>query len=172
MKARLLAAALAMSMISFGPAIAAQQRVTTLRVTTKVASSCTVSSQNTLDFVNYDPTSATDAQAVADLQVTCPIKTAITIGISGAADATANGRTLPDITTGTNPALTFQLYQDSAFTTAWGDIGQASPTPMAVTTSATSTTNDYFIYGDIPAGQSTVVVGDSFSAAFRITVQF
>lgn len=96
-----------------------------LSVTATVNASCTVST-SPVAFGVYNPTASSDATTTGTVTVTCTNGTGYTVSL----DAGSNPVTPADITTrrmkaNTSDYLPYQLYQDGAHNTAWGDAGAA-----------------------------------------------
>jgi len=96
-----------------------------LSVTATVSGTCTLTT-TPVAFGAYDPASGTDDTATGAVTVTCTSGTDYTVSL----DAGANETTPDDITTRRMKAnasdyLPYQLYQDAAHNTAWGDTGGA-----------------------------------------------
>lgn len=96
-----------------------------LSVTATVSGTCTLTT-TAVAFGAYDPASGTDDTATGAVTVTCTSGTDYTVSL----DAGANETTPDDFTTrrmkaNTSDYLPYQLYQDAAHTTAWGDTGGA-----------------------------------------------
>lgn len=92
-----------------------------LSVTATVSATCSVST-SPVAFGVYNPAATSDATTTGTVTVTCTSGTGYTVSL----DAGANPGTPTDINTrrmkaNTSDYLPYQLYQESAHTTAWGD---------------------------------------------------
>lgn len=126
-----------------------------LTSTVDVVAVCNIESVTNLDFVTYDPTSATDDDdGVGDVVFRCTRGTNYDVYITGA-------RTMTD---GTD-TLNFEMYTDAARTAAW-----ASAAPGTTGVSANNAQITLDIYGRITALQD-VQVG-TYNGTVVVTVEY
>lgn len=156
----LFAAAVATIFLGVAPALAATA-TTTFTVTATVTATCLVSATN-LSFGSY--TGAVD-DANSAVTVTCTNTTPYNVGLNAgtATGATTSTRQM----TGTGSAtLNYFLYQDSAYSTNWGN------TVGTDTLSGTGTglAQALTVYGQIPAGQ--YVTPGSYTDTITATVTY
>ncbi len=107
------------------------------------AASCTVSPQE-VNFGQYDPFSASAAETVANIAVTCDVETAfeIALGLGGGSYAAR-------IMTSGADMMLYNLYADPQRTITWGDGSGGSNTVSAVTAS-----RDFPVYGRVQPRQN------------------
>lgn len=128
-------------------------------VTATVVTNCQIQTPNTLAFGNYDPLSATPTDGSTTFQVRCTKGTSAWVGLNDGLNGTRF------MASGTN-LLDYELYQDSARTTVWGN---TSATGVAYN----ATNNGWFtltVYGRIPAGQD--VPAGSYLDTVTATINF
>jgi spore coat protein U-like protein len=121
------------------------------------AAVCSVSSTGTA-FGVYDALSAVNKDVVGTISVTCsgsigdPVNYSIALSPGGGSFAS---RTMQ----AGSPQLNYNLYADGAHTAIWGD-GTAGTSTVSdsYTLSASSSTHQYTVFGEIP-GQSGPVAG-------------
>jgi spore coat protein U-like protein len=141
-------------------------------VTATVVASCTISTAG-IGFGNYDPVVAnatTPVDANGTVTVACTSGAATTVGMNqGATPTGASTAAAPlrQMASGAVNRMRYDLYQDAARTTAWGDVGTAAAEAYNSTGKAAVTLN---IYGRIPSGQD-VVVG-AYTDTVTATIQF
>lgn len=146
-----------------GP-VQAQTANDSFSVTATVLEICSVTA-NDLAFGNYDPTSATNLDGTATMDVACTIGTSYEVGLN---QGTAVGATVStrSMTSGGN-SLDYDLYQDSGRTTNWGNTPGVD-TPSAAIAGASADT--LTVYGRIPALQN--VAAGSYSDTITVTVTY
>lgn len=149
----------------------AQTATSSFTVTATVSANCTISTVG-ITFGAYDPVVAhasTPLDANGSVSVACTAGAATTIGMDQGSNPTATSTAaLPERQMADGPnALRFDLYQDSARTTVWGDVG----TPAVVAYNSVSFAPSTFtIYGQVPGGQD-INVG-TYSDTVTATVSF
>lgn len=169
MKKTLLAAAVIILLVTAGSAYAATA-TSQFQVSASVAANCTITS-TALDFAAYDPvgTNASNPLNVnGSVSVSCTKGAPITVGLDNGASyglgpSGATFRAM--LATGSN-YLSYQLYQDSAYSKLWG----ASGTGLVSWTSTSKASHPFTVYGQIPAGQD-VAIG-SYKDTITATVNF
>jgi spore coat protein U-like protein len=136
-------------------------------VTSTVANSCIVGA-NSLAFPTYLPTTTSATTGSTTLNVTCTLGAAYTVALSNgsgtSADATAgaSGRAM----SGPSSAqLTYNLYQDSGFSQAWGSTGA-----FLLSGTGTGVQVPLTVYGRIPASQT--VAAGNYADTINVTVTF
>ena len=142
MKFTAIKALLAASVLAtFASSVSAGQATAVLTVNANVVAKCKFGSANyTMNFGTYTQENG-DTTATTVLDLTCPVGTTYNIGIDG---LTAGTRAM---VSGGGPNLDFNLYQNPAMTTVWGNtVGTDVLAPAAM--GATGTAN-HTIYGKI-----------------------
>ena len=131
---------------------AQQTAQTTFKVKGRVQAVCEVTASD-LDFGTYTAQSGTPLQGTTLLRTTCTPNTTYNIGLSAGTSpgATVNQRRM---VLGTQ-VLNYQLYSDSSRTKIWG-VTVPTNTVWGV---GTGVTQDYTVFGAVPAGQ-VVPAGD------------
>jgi spore coat protein U-like protein len=143
-----------------------------IAVSATVTTNCTIAA-NPLAFGTYDPAIANSGTALVQtttLSVTCTQgATGVTIGLDAGQNAThATGTTRAMTTGGGTPSyLSYEIYQDSARTTVWGNTGAAQVTLPTPSSNAAQTLT---AYGRIPANES--VPAGSYGDTVIATVNF
>jgi spore coat protein U-like protein len=138
----------------------------TLTVTATVAANCTVST-SPLAFGAYDPLVAhasASLDATGTISVACTKGAASTIGLSLGSNTSGGTRRMTD---GSNSYLTYEMYQDSARTTVWGNAGAALLTPAAA---PSKTPRSFTVYGRMPGNQD--VPAGNYTDTVTATVNF
>ena len=151
--------------------VEAQTATSSFTVTATVSANCTISTVG-ITFGAYDPVvthATTPLDANGSVTVACTAGAGTTIGMDQGSNPTATSTAaLPERQMADGPnALRYDLYQDSARTTVWGDVG----TPAVVTYNSVSFAPSTFtIYGQVPAGQDLSV--GTYSDTVTATVSF
>ncbi|MDN3556612.1 Csu type fimbrial protein [Halomonas maura] len=133
--------------------------------------SCEVSATG-VSFGTYDPLDASDTEAAGNVEVTC---TVVLVGLLVTYDIElstgGSGTYFPrEMASGTN-SLEYQLYTDATRATVWGDGVSGTGTRGFNTFLSVGThTQDYAVYGSIPAGQ--MVEAGSYSDTITVTVLY
>lgn len=149
----------------------AQTATSSFTVTATVSANCTVSTVG-ITFGAYDPVvgnASTPLDANGSVTVACTAGAATTMGMDQGSNPTATSTAaLPERQMADGPnALSYGLYQDSARTTVWGDVG----TPAAVTYNSVSfAPTTLTIFGQVPSGQD-INVG-TYSDTVTATISF
>jgi spore coat protein U-like protein len=160
-----LVAAAVTCLIAVAPALAASPQTTSLAVSAAVSDNCTISS-SPLAFGAYDPI-VTHATAALDgsggLTITCTKGAATTVGLDLGANAAGSVRRMA----AGSERLSYEMYQDSARSTVWGNSGSGLYTPPAAPSKAPRT---YTVYGKISAGQD--VAAGNYGDTVVATVNF
>ena len=151
--------------------VEAQTSTSSFTVTATVSANCTVSTVG-ITMGAYDPVVAhvsTPLDANGSVTVACTAGATTTIGMDQGSNPTATSTAaLPERQMADGPnALRYDLYQDSARTTVWGDVG----TPAVVSYNSVGFAPTTFtIFGQVPAGQD-VNVG-TYSDTVTATISF
>jgi spore coat protein U-like protein len=134
-----------------------------------VIANCQFNTSPTLAFGNYDALSATAVTGSANLSVTCTKDATayvITInpGANGAGTGSSVTRAMKDPVSGNTAS--YNLYQDSGYSTVWG-----TTTATGYSFSAAGTAgNTIPVYGKVPASQN-ITVG-TYTDALTVTANF
>lgn len=123
---------------------------------------CTVTATS-INFGNYDITSTVDLDSTGTITVTCSNDRNVVIAIGPSLNGGINPRRMKHSIL--NDFLNYNIYQDIARTTIWGD-GTNGTSPMIVNRIPRSRT--YTFYGRIFAGQD--VSAGSYTDALVVTV--
>lgn len=138
-----------------------------MTVSADVTASCEITGA-ALAFGTYNPLSTTAATSSAGLSVTCTSGSSPVVKLGNGLNAVTNATTAAlearRMKGGTNTTtfMTYELYSDSARTTAWPTAGvsvTANGTPQTVT-----------VYGQIPVKQN--MPNDTYSDTVVATVEF
>jgi spore coat protein U-like protein len=145
-----------------------------LSVTASVTAKCVVSSTTVVAFGPYDPV-VTNASGGADLDGTgsvgikCTPGNGTSISLDTGANASGNQRRMQGPSGGSSAFLNYDLFSDSARTTAWGN-GSNGASSFAITAASNAAERTFTVYGRVPKGQD-VNVG-SFTDTVQVTVNF
>jgi spore coat protein U-like protein len=139
--------AVSMALMAAGAALAGTTSGS-LPVSAGITNSCHFGTINSLSFT-YDPvvanaSSGSNATSTATFGLACTSGDSITIGLSLGAQPTGTQRYMID--SGTDK-LSYNLYSDSGYSTAWNESSTVSDTGAGATTT-------YTVYGSIPKGQN------------------
>ena len=130
-----------------------------------VTNNCTISA-TAVSFAAYDPVVA-NATAALDgegrVTVACTKGASPSIALNTGANASGSTRRLA----AGAERLTYELYQNSGRTTAWGSSGGAVLTPGSATS---RTARDFSVYGRIPGQPGRL--GRSYADTIVATVNF
>jgi spore coat protein U-like protein len=149
-----------------------------LSVTGNVAGDCTtVPATGTLAFGAYNPLSSADLAPSSpfSFSINCTRgDTSLTVAVDGGTNfASANpsgNRALKD---SSGHFLTYQLYEDSAHTTAWPfSTSGGAGTAVSLTAGGISSANAIALYGVIPHGQTSGPDVGSYSDTVHVTVNY
>lgn len=124
------------------------------------AATCGLNTQG-VNFGSYDFQSSQNLDSVGHITVTCDVSTSYTIALSPGLTGTFASRIMQS---GAHQ-LAYNLYNDPAHASVWGD-----GTGNSVTVGATGTNADYAVYGSVPAGQNPYI--GSYSDVVTVTVSF
>lgn len=137
---------------------------TSFTVNATVLKACVVTALP-LAFGNYDPTSVSPVTGSTTLSVLCTRGTSFRTGLNA---GTATGATVSTRSMSSGgESLNYALYQDSAYTTNWGNT-PGTDTPAAVTAGNGATTQT--VYGRIAASQN-VPIG-VYTDTITVTVTY
>lgn len=140
----------------------------TFLVTLNIVANCSIAA-NPLTF-GVAGTLSSPVVGTSTLTVRCTSTTPYNVGLNGGnvANSTVTARLLAGTATGnTTTTVPFQLYQDSAHNTIWGNT-QGTNTQGGV---GTGTAQTLTVYG-LVAAQPTVPVPDSYQSTVTATVYF
>lgn len=157
--------AVALSFLVSGVALAQGSTTGNLSVTSTVVDNCEISSTSAVAFGNYDPAVAnasSNKDGTGTITLTCTQGAVAVIALDDGANADVGQRRMTD---GTDH-LQYNLYQDSARTTVWGDGADAKTADPAPSTDPVAHT----VYGRVPGGQD--VPAGSYTDTVGITVNF
>lgn len=137
-----------------------------MNVSTTVAMSCTITA-NALTFSAYDPTSASDSDATANIQSSCTSggSVVITMGQGGNADTSSTDIVPVRRMSGSGGDLGYAVYTDTDRMAVWGN---TAATGNAYTASGGLDT--IVVYGRIPKNQT--VGAGSFSDSVAVTLTY
>ena len=159
------------TLLVFATQVEAQTATTTFTVTASVTANCTISTVG-ITFGAYDPVVAnaeTPVDANGSVTVACTNGATTTIGMNQGSNPTGTSTAATperQMSSGTDN-LRYDLFQEAARTTIWGDVG--TPTTVAYTSTGTAeTTID--IFGRIPAGQDSSV--GTYTDTVTATISF
>jgi spore coat protein U-like protein len=160
---RHIAAAVAAALVGIGSADLAHANTTgTFAVTITIVASCTVST-NPLAFGTASTGTSNPANANTTLSVTCPTGVAYNIGLqsqnaggSGGAGQMNNG----------GAHLVYNLYQNAAYTTAWGNT-VGTNTVAATGTNAAQTQT---VYGQVAQAAVSGASTGNYTDTVTVTV--
>jgi spore coat protein U-like protein len=144
---------------------AAATATANLTITATVTNNCTITTAP-VAFGSYDPVvanAATNLDSTGTVTVACTKGATATVGLSLGSNATGATRRLNDGVS----FLTYELYQDAARTTVWGDAGAGLFSTGAAPSKAP---RDFTVYGQIIAAQD--VPAGSYSDTVVATVNF
>ncbi len=167
MNIKTIAVAGALSLVSFGAAAATA--TSTLEVSATVTDSCIVST-TPVAFGDYNPVAATAVTAEGSVVVTCSNGTSYQVGLDAGSGtgATVASRVMDDAGAG---VLTYGLYTDANWTTAWGNTVDIDTYSDPVLTLGSGESQSHTIYGQINAGQNTVPKGN-YTDTVNVTVSY
>ena len=162
----ILAAAVFSAVLPFKAAWAAGSSQDNLDISASIAANCTINA-GTVEFGAYDPIVAnatTDLPGTGTVSVTCTAgATSLTIELGLGLNATGSTRRM---LAGAGEYLTYELYQNVGHTTLWG-----TTTDARSVATGTGSAQPYTVYGLIPQGQNTAVVG-SYTDTVVATINF
>lgn len=122
-----------------------------IQVSASVAHSCKVTGHTDISFEEYDPLVAADVETTGSIKIKCAPGSAykIKLGEGAHTQTLVNG----------DSELSYELYQDSNYATAWGGTTDGE-TPNVLTSTATSSAEvTHTIHAKIPQGQDEAVAG-------------
>jgi spore coat protein U-like protein len=160
--------------LAANPLFAASSPGVGLSVTASVAAKCIVSSTSTVAFGAYDPVTV-NASTGADLDTTgsvgikCTPGNGVSISLDSGVNNSGNQRRMIGPSGSSSQFLSYNLFSDSGYTTAWGN-GSNGASSLAITASTNASERTFTVYGRVPKGQD-VNVG-SFSDTVQTTVNF
>jgi spore coat protein U-like protein len=153
--------------LAAAPAFAATA-TSSFTVTATVENTCTISTAG-IAFGVYDPIvthAAAPLDAAGSVTITCTRGATTTIGLNSGNNGPSAVGTTRAMAAGAN-YLSYEIYQEAAHSTVWGNSGAGLYTPAAAPSSAARV---FTTYGRIPAGQD--VPSGSYSDTVLATVTF
>lgn len=141
-----------------------------LTVSSSVSANCSITT-TPLSFGEYDPVVANasaNLDSTGTVSVTCTDGASATIALGQGSNADAgstDGAPLRRMSDGGTNYLSYNLYSDSARTTAWTNDAAGD-----VATTGTGTADEHTIYGRVTAGQN--VPAGSYNDTVIATVTF
>ncbi len=153
------------AVVAFATTASAATATATLAVSATVTRTCVVSG-GTLAFGAYSPLAASPTDNTATFSVACTRNTSATLGLNTGANALGPTRRLTD-GGGTPSFLSYELFQDAARTTVWGNVAGAWVGYTAPNSAAQTMT----VYGRIAALQD-VPSTTTYNDTVTITVTF
>jgi len=159
----------ALALATSAPLVYAATSTGQLSVDATVAASCSVAN-TTLSFGSIDPLvlATADADAQADISVTCSNTTTYNVGLDAGLTTAATVTTRQmDIAGAGTDKLNYSLYSDSGRSTNWGE---TVPTDTVGGTGSGSAIV-HTVYGRIPSGQNNAPVG-TYNDTVTITITY
>jgi spore coat protein U-like protein len=141
-------------------------------VTANVVASCTIAT-TAIAFGNYDPVVAnltTPVDSNGTVTVACTQGAVTSLGMNQGVNPTGTSTAAAPVrqmAAGAVNRMRYDLYQDAARNTAWGDFGTAGASTYTAATKNATTLN---IYGRIPSGQDAVV--GAYTDTVTATISF
>lgn len=130
--------------------------------------SCEISASG-VSFGTYDPLSASDTQVTGTVTVSCAEIASLLVSYDIELTTGGSGTYFSREMAAGSHTLEYQLYTDSARTTVWGDgSGSTGVVHDSYLVYVTTHTEDYPVYGTIPAGQ--MVAPGSYADSITATV--
>ncbi len=117
--ALLAVSSLSLSSLAFGAS--PNPATTTFNVSITLASSCTVTAGSDIDLGTQDQ-SSTDTTGSSTFNVTCTKSTPYTVSMTPSNNDTGGAGTMAATIGGNSDTVAYNLYQDAAGATAWGDV--------------------------------------------------
>lgn len=154
-----------LSLAMAAPALA-QTDTDTFTVSANVSKNCSITT-TPVAFGVYDPVvghATTPLDGTGAVIVTCTKGAGTRIDLNNGANATGGNRRM---SAGGGNFLTYQLYQDTGRTTAWGSGGSAGQTIGGAPSKAART---FTVFGRVPAGQD--VPAGSYTDTVVATINF
>lgn len=167
-KTLLASALLALGGVAVSASAATAQAPTNFLVKLKIDAACTVSTSGALDFSNAASNSTSDLTAnAATISVTCSNATGYNVGLTPQSTTATTGTGTLKGTGGNTDTVAYALYQDSANTTAWGNVVNTNTKTGTGTGSAQSLT----VYGKV-LGSNLNVTPDAYSDTVAVVVTY
>jgi spore coat protein U-like protein len=157
---------MALFLALFSASASAATATANLGISATVTNNCTISTA-ALAFGAYDPVVAnasTNLDGSGTVTVACTKGATSTIGLGLGSNASGSTRRMSD---GAGSFLTYELYQDAARTTVWGNSGAGLVTPAAAPSKAA---RNFTVYGRVPSNQD--VPAGTFNDTVVATVNF
>lgn len=129
----------------------AATKTANMNVKVKVVGNCTLSAAD-LNFGDYNPATTADLKVDTSITAKCSNAVAYSIALSNGSSGNYQNRTFSD---GNGNTLNYNLYKEAATTNIWGNTGTD-----VVQGTGNGNNQTLQVYGKIPAGQTTGLVGD------------
>jgi spore coat protein U-like protein len=158
--------------LTAGRDAAAATATSNFTVTASVVASCTIATTG-ISFGNYDPVvvnATTPVDANGTVTVACTQGAVTSLGMNQGSNPTGTSTAAAPVrqmASGAVNRLRYDLYQDAAHNTAWGDFGTAAAETYTAANKNAATLN---IYGRIPSGQDAVV--GAYTDTVTATISF
>ncbi|WP_071190295.1 spore coat U domain-containing protein [Trichormus sp. NMC-1] len=152
---------------SVAPAIAATASAD-LDVSGTVVANCTIST-TAIAFAGYDPVTANKTSPLdvtGAVKTTCTKDAPVSITLNDGLNYDSGTRRLKTTVAGSDAFLSYSLYQDSGYSTAWG-----STTSTDLDLTGTGLEVNSTVYGRSPGGQN-ASVANNYSDTVIATVNF
>lgn len=160
-KPRILTTALIVAGLSFSSAQAATV-TDTMPVTITIENACEISTApTTLDFGTHGVLSS-NVDSTSTISVTCTTNAPYDIGLDGGTSGNVNARTMVN----GGDDVGYQLYQEAARTTIWGDtVGTDT-----LASTGTGSEQQFTVYGRVPA--QTTPPAATYNDTVTVTVTY
>lgn len=163
--------ALLVAALAFTKPVMGASASATMTVTATVISTCTINSGN-LSFGNYDAigTNATaPLNGTAAITATCTQGASATVDIDQGLNSSGSGNSMQRRMKGTGTNyLTYNIYQDSAHSKAWGT--KTSGTAATITGTGGTTPVALTAYGSVPGAQN--VATGTYTDSVAVTINY
>ncbi len=150
------------------PLFAARSKTTTFTVTAGISGNCVISAVG-ISFGDYDAVSANATSPLTgtgSIAVQCTKGASATIDLNGGANASGGVRRM----IGGSDYLQYGIYQDAAYTTAWGT-GVTGGTTETYNSTSTLTTTTLTMYGSVPPGQG-AGINSLYTDTVTVTINY
>ena len=143
---------------------------TTMNVSANLLASCTVSTTS-ITFPDYDGSSGVFGNG--DVMVNCPASTPYNIAMDGGLNYDAQNGILRNVSDGAGNYILYTFYQDSAYTTLWGDsdYDNTYTSGASLADTGTGASQPHTVYGVIASPPSGAPAG-AYSDTVNVTVYY